>query len=130
MFAVKTSSWWALLELGKPFHWNHLIGSVNVPTYQYRCSECGRSFERTETISEHEAAQVRCPKCDSKKVTQIPGPVYAVPAASVYWPPAWSPAWYTYCAPSYPGFNPQTAGVLLERSERRPKPTPILLTNV
>ena len=66
------------VELGKPFHWNHLIGSVNVPTYQYRCSECGRSFERTETISEHEAAQVRCPKCDSKKVTQIPGRVHVV----------------------------------------------------
>jgi hypothetical protein len=25
------------------------------PTYQYRCRECGRSFERTETITEHEA---------------------------------------------------------------------------
>ena len=40
-----------------------------MPTYQYRCNECGKSFERTETITEHEAAKVRCPKCNSKKVT-------------------------------------------------------------
>ena len=38
-----------------------------MPTYQYRCRECGKSFERTETITEHEAAKARCPKCDSKK---------------------------------------------------------------
>ena len=60
------------------FHWSHLIWSVDVPTYQYRCSECGKSFERTETISEHEAAQIRCPKCNSKKVTQVPGRVNVV----------------------------------------------------
>ena len=31
-----------------------------MPTYQYRCEKCGKRFERTETISEHEG---------SKKVT-------------------------------------------------------------
>ena len=50
----------------------------DVPTYQYRCNECGKSFERTETITEHEAAKVRCPKCNSKKVTQVPGRVHVV----------------------------------------------------
>ena len=25
-----------------------------MPTYQYRCEKCGKKFERTETISEHE----------------------------------------------------------------------------
>ena len=49
-----------------------------MPTYQYRCNECGKSFERTETITEHEAAKVRCPKCNSKKVTQVPGRVHVV----------------------------------------------------
>jgi len=49
-----------------------LIGSVVVPTYQYRCEQCGKSFERTETITEHEQAKAKCPKCDSKKVTQVP----------------------------------------------------------
>lgn len=50
----------------------------DVPTYQYRCIKCGKSFERTETITEHEAAKVSCPKCNSKKVTQIPGRVHVV----------------------------------------------------
>jgi putative FmdB family regulatory protein len=55
-----------------------LIGSVVVPTYQYRCEQCGKSFERTETITEHEQAKAKCPKCDSKKVTQVPGHVHVV----------------------------------------------------
>jgi hypothetical protein len=35
--------------------------------------KCGKSFERTETITEHEAAKARCPKCNSKKVTPSSG---------------------------------------------------------
>jgi hypothetical protein len=31
-----------------------------------------------ETISEHDAAKVRCPKCNSKKVTQVPGRIRVV----------------------------------------------------
>src|SRR5262249_20341991 len=50
----------------------------DVPTYQYRCRECGKSFERSETITEHGAAKVRCPKCNSKKVAQVPGRVHVV----------------------------------------------------
>jgi BA14K-like protein len=37
--------------------------------------------------------------------------VYAGPpvyGAAAYGPPAWSPAWYDYCAQRYPGFNPRT----------------------
>ena len=49
-----------------------------MPTYQYRCEKCGKSCERTETITEHEKANAKCPKCDSKKVTQIPGRVHVV----------------------------------------------------
>ena len=43
-----------------------------MPTYQYRCEECRKTFERTETISEHEAAKPQCPKCGSKKVSAVP----------------------------------------------------------
>jgi putative FmdB family regulatory protein len=64
---------WASGILLEPFD-----RGLGVPTYQYRCKECGKSFERTETISEHEAAKVRCPKCNSKKVTQVPGRVNVV----------------------------------------------------
>ena len=49
-----------------------------MPTYQYRCGKCGKSFERTETMTEHEKAKAKCPKCDSKKVTQVPGRVHVV----------------------------------------------------
>jgi hypothetical protein len=37
-----------------------------------------KKFERTETISEHEAAKPKCPKCGSKKVSFVPGNVYVV----------------------------------------------------
>ena len=49
-----------------------------MPTYQYRCEKCVKRFERTETISEHEAARPQCPKCGSKKVTFVPGRVFVV----------------------------------------------------
>jgi len=51
---------------------------VDVPTYQYRCTECGKLFERTEAITEHETAKAKCPKCNSKKVTQVPGRVNVI----------------------------------------------------
>jgi len=38
----------------------------------------GRRFERIETISEHEALKLKCPKCGSKKVSFVPGNVYVV----------------------------------------------------
>ena len=44
-----------------------------MPTYQYRCEKCGKRFERTETISEHEAVKPQCPTCGSKKVAFVPG---------------------------------------------------------
>jgi putative FmdB family regulatory protein len=49
-----------------------------VPTYEYRCEKCGKSFERTETITEHEKTKAKCPKCDSQKVSQVPGLVHVV----------------------------------------------------
>ena len=49
-----------------------------MPSYQYRCDKCGKRFERTETISEHEGAKPQCPKCVSKKVTFVPGRVFVV----------------------------------------------------
>ena len=55
-----------------------MIKGVDVPTYQYRCTECGKLFERTEAITEHETAKAKCPKCNSKKVTQVPGRVNVI----------------------------------------------------
>jgi putative FmdB family regulatory protein len=49
-----------------------------VPTYQYRCEKCGKSFERIESMVEHENAKAKCPKCNSKNVTQVPGRIHVV----------------------------------------------------
>jgi putative FmdB family regulatory protein len=55
-----------------------VVGLEPMPTYSYRCEKCGKKFERTETISEHEATKPTCPKCGSKKVCFVPGNVYVV----------------------------------------------------
>jgi putative FmdB family regulatory protein len=55
-----------------------------MPTYHYRCEKCGKKIERTETISEHEAIKLKCPKCGSKKVSFVPGNVYVVRAESIW----------------------------------------------
>jgi putative FmdB family regulatory protein len=39
-----------------------------MPTYQYRYEKCGKTFERTETMSEHEAAKPQCPNCEQEGV--------------------------------------------------------------
>jgi len=49
-----------------------------MPTYEYRCEKCRARFTRTESISEHGKAKLRCPKCGSKKVSQAPGRFFAV----------------------------------------------------
>ena len=41
-----------------------------MPTYAYRCDTCGETFERRESIAEHETAKPKCPKCASEKVTR------------------------------------------------------------
>jgi putative FmdB family regulatory protein len=42
-----------------------------VPTYAYHCEQCGTSFEETQSMAEHEAGEIRCPKCGGEKVTSV-----------------------------------------------------------
>ena len=49
-----------------------------MPTYAYRCEECGETFERVETIFEHGTAKPQCPKCGSDKVVSVPTPFMAI----------------------------------------------------
>jgi putative FmdB family regulatory protein len=49
-----------------------------MPTYAYRCEQCGDTFEGIETISEPETAKPQCPKCGSDMVARIPTPFTAV----------------------------------------------------
>lgn len=39
-----------------------------MPTYSYRCEKCGKSFTLTMSISEHDKARPKCPKCASRQV--------------------------------------------------------------
>jgi putative FmdB family regulatory protein len=49
-----------------------------MPTYAYRCEQCRETFERIETISEHETAKPQCPKCGSDEVVSVPTPFVAI----------------------------------------------------
>ena len=49
-----------------------------MPTYQYRCEECEKTFERTETMAEHDVVKPQCPKCGSRKVSIVPSRIYVV----------------------------------------------------
>lgn len=42
-----------------------------MPTYEYRCTKCGKLFERQEHIAEHERSHPTCPKCQSRNVEPV-----------------------------------------------------------
>ena len=52
-------------------------GGDEMPTYEYRCAKCGKTFERQERINKHRAGRKRCPKCHSNTVNQVPGTFFA-----------------------------------------------------
>lgn len=42
-----------------------------MPTYEYRCKDCGHHFVEVLTVSEHDKYKPQCPKCKSEKVEQM-----------------------------------------------------------
>ena len=42
-----------------------------MPSYEFRCSECRKTFTVIETIQEHRRHDEKCPKCKSNKVEQL-----------------------------------------------------------
>ena len=52
--------------------------STSMPVYEYLCRKCGKSFERIETVKEHDLSKVNCPECKSKKVERRWSSVFAV----------------------------------------------------
>lgn len=45
--------------------------------YEYRCEDCGHTFEIEERISEHEAdASPECPECGGRETRQLPSPFF------------------------------------------------------
>ena len=41
-----------------------------MPTYEFNCEECKKSFNIILTISEYEEEKYTCPKCKGKKLKQ------------------------------------------------------------
>jgi putative FmdB family regulatory protein len=39
-----------------------------MPHYEFLCEKCKKPFEISMTISEHEKAKPKCPKCEGTKV--------------------------------------------------------------
>ena len=49
--------------------WN-LKRRCNMPTYEFYCEKCEKSFSIVLSISEHEKKKYSCPKCKAKKLKQ------------------------------------------------------------
>ncbi len=46
--------------------------------HDFECTKCGHEFTDTQTFEEHDDhKEVKCPKCNSKKVEQLVSQVYA-----------------------------------------------------
>ena len=43
-----------------------------MPTYEYQCLDCKKSFSLMLSIAEHDKAKIACPKCKGKQVKQVP----------------------------------------------------------
>jgi putative FmdB family regulatory protein len=48
----------------------HHKAGADMPTYEYHCHKCDRTFVVYQTIKEHDTAQVQCPHCQSSEVEQ------------------------------------------------------------
>jgi putative FmdB family regulatory protein len=42
-----------------------------MPSYEYRCQACNRTLTLRLSITQHEKQKQACPKCGSKKLTQL-----------------------------------------------------------
>jgi putative FmdB family regulatory protein len=42
-----------------------------MPTYQYKCLDCGKESEMYLTMSEHDRREIPCPDCKSSRTEQL-----------------------------------------------------------
>ena len=48
-----------------------------MPTYAYRCEQCGTTFDEVQSIADHESVKPHCPKCGSEQVVGVVSAFYA-----------------------------------------------------
>lgn len=46
-------------------------GGHSMPTYEYKCLDCGKESELNLSLSEHELGKVTCPGCKSARMEQL-----------------------------------------------------------
>lgn len=49
-----------------------------MPSYEYFCKDCKKTFSVIMTLGEYEKGHVTCPKCKGKKVEQKVAAFFAV----------------------------------------------------
>jgi len=49
-----------------------------MPSYDFYCKECKKTFNVIMTLAEYEKSRPACPKCKHKKVEQRPAAFFAV----------------------------------------------------
>ncbi len=49
-----------------------------MPFYDYECLDCHEKFSKILTLSEYNKGDVKCPKCGSEHVEQVPSSFFAV----------------------------------------------------
>jgi putative FmdB family regulatory protein len=49
-----------------------------MPSYEFYCKDCRKTFTVILTLAEYEKRVPACPKCKSKKVEQRPAAFFAV----------------------------------------------------
>ncbi|WP_447980146.1 FmdB family zinc ribbon protein [Candidatus Nitrospira bockiana] len=48
-----------------------------MPTYEYKCLDCGKESEVSLTLRDHEKGVVSCPSCHSHRMEQLISSVMA-----------------------------------------------------
>ncbi|BAL25652.1 FmdB family zinc ribbon protein [Azoarcus sp. KH32C] len=47
-----------------------------MPTYEYRCKDCGHVFDLVEHVAEHAESHPVCPQCQSRQIEPVPMPAF------------------------------------------------------
>ncbi|MBN1843256.1 MAG: zinc ribbon domain-containing protein [Deltaproteobacteria bacterium] len=42
-----------------------------MPTYEFFCEKCNKTFTVTMRVSEYQKKKIQCPKCKGKKIKQV-----------------------------------------------------------
>ena len=47
------------------------VEGVSMPTYEYHCQDCDRTFTMHQSLEERDSAPIECPHCQEENVEQV-----------------------------------------------------------